>query len=693
LTLYVNGTAYAVMTTVGASSNPNQATWVALNGASITPSTVTLGSYSNSATAVAFSLTLPTTVTIVTGAYIEFKNISPTGSSSIAGDDIGVAVDSILQCRKPIVKITKISNGGVNNFSFNNLTNLSNSVGTVVTTDNVTTVIAGTPATSTQLNYATANGTIVDINEAVVANYALSSASCIDENSAITGSTGSFGSLSGAKLTIPATNIKYAASINCTFTNTRKAVPLTLRKTWVNAKVNDTATITATGLTSLNSIANSANETDVAAAQIVYSGDVITIAESIGVGGTNYNAVLNCIGNTTPLSGNSLTINAADNTITCTYTNSLNSVVISGRVFDDNSGTTANPTNAYNGTQQAGESGIANSTIRLTDCGSTTVATTTTNASGDYSFSVPPAQVPTPTFCIVQSNVAGYESVSGTAGYARLTDTITVNNTGATSYVNHNFGDARLNLVLTERGQKTTIAGGVVDYPHRLIAHSVVTIDAFNTASNQQPANSNDQLWQSSIYKDANCNGKVDAGETLFSQGLPLTLLPTDNQCLVQRVQAPINASGGAQHLSELVASYKVVLAGNTELDNKTSNRTGDTTIIGSASLDMQKRVRVVATCPSTAADTNPFVVVNQATANSYLEYEITYRNNSTKNLVDIVVKDSIPKGTIYQSMQCSVNPMSSCTPTQQGESLIWQMTGTLLPAQEGKVRFCTRVP
>lgn len=1512
LTIYINGTAYAVMTTVGASSNGDQATWTALNGASITPSTVALGSYGNVNTSVPFTLTLPTSVTSVTSGYAEFKNISPTGSSTVAGDDIGIAVDSILQCQKPIVKIAKISNGGTDTFGFTGLSNLSNSSGTAVTTDSVTTTAAATARTSTQTNYATANNTAVGITESAVSGYSLTAASCTDANSAVTGNTGSFGNLSGTTLTIPAANIKYGANLTCTFTNTkqrnltlrkiwvnarindaatitatglnsfvstantasetdtaaaqavtvgstvtlgenistgagyynaalsctrnsdgaavsvtgtnltmpdadvtcgytnsRKTANLTLQKIWANAKINDAVTVTATGLTSLSAVANTASETDAAVGQTVYAGDSITLGESFTVGSaSNYNSSLACSGNATALSGNVLTVNTADNAITCSYTNSriaqqlslsklwqnavsghtatatttggsnnptfsststgnnstagsavtvyagdvvtlpvetlgggastaqynstlacsggtalasgavarsitisnsttatvctytnarksatltlakiwsagsiagntvtvsssgfgnnassgtstataagntttgtsvtvyagengtisetfgtgtasnytatlacsgnstalsgntltinpadtaincsytntvigadlaidktgtsgvtqgntvsysikvwnkgpatassstftdtvptaltnvswscsasgsavcgtasgsgnaisvttgalpvnasstapttgsyltftvtgtagtagnisntasiavtsgtdpvssnnsssastsisapaaiiadtpqkearfvispnlptiyrgqagtqlvtisnqgpdnatgtvatfklrtqtgvtvtsvkvaggancslssgewscpvgsvanggsfqlevgydttssaalgtaiqadirvgsnefnpgsgvgeslynvwgsvnpngssqfneirpngafalgygtanasenvnlstawlptqtnptgayltqgviggnnsvfgpsgtynpmisrvitslstdvaksqtllpldpatqagdnrrvwqlttgiyvpanstaslcignagnqlddgayimlngaqvgtdgkwssnpyiqnsvaLNTgynrityrianrntpgsnedyaqglygeiglsinggactaanldatarlqilasvniierpaVTVSGQVFEDNSGTTGVNSNAYNAVKDAGETGIAGSQVRITNCGTTTVATTQTNANGEYSFSLLPTDLPSGSFCIVQTNLTGYSSVSGTAGYNRATDTITLTNSGAGSYSANNFGDARLTAVLTEDGQQTVNAGGVVDYPHRLTAQSILSIGSLNQTSSQQPANSTDQKWQAVVYRDINCNGTVDSGEVLFNQTLPLSLKANETICLVQRVYAPASASMGAQNISQLSAGFSVTLADNSQITGSTNLRQ-DTTLLGSAGLTMQKAVRSVASCPSTGADTGSFTVQNQAQSGGYLEYEITYRNNSSKNLVDINVKDSVPTGTVFRTSSCQVTPSgSTCNSTYNNGTLLWQNAGTLLPNQQGKVRFCVQVP
>jgi uncharacterized repeat protein (TIGR01451 family) len=482
----------------------------------------------------------------------------------------------------------------------------------------------------------------------------------------------------------------------CTYSNARKSAALTLRKVWVNGIDGDTVTASSTGFlnnaTTGTSISTGNNSTT-GTAVTVYAGETGMISEVFATGSAaNYNAVLSCTGSS-GLSGNNLTIGNSDTAITCTYTNTrVQAVVISGRVFNDNSGTTGSASAAYNGVQDSGEAGIAGSTVVLTNCASTQVATTSTNASGDYSFSVTPAQVPAPNFCIVQTNVSGYTSVSGTAGYNRTTDTITVANSGATTYAGRNFGDAKLELVLTEDGQKTISPGSVVDYPHRLTASSVLSVNNLIQTLTQQPASAADQPWTALVYRDSNCNGVVDAGEAVFQPAsTAVNMLPGQEICLVQRVNAPANASSGAQHIGRLQASYAVTLADSTVLTGN-SNQRQDTTLIGSAGLSMVKQVRVVASCPSTGADTNPFAIQNQASKGDYLEYEITYRNNSTRNLVDVVIKDSVPLGTSFQSMACTVTPMSSCTPAQSGDALTWQTTGLLQPAREGKVRFCTRV-
>lgn len=383
------------------------------------------------------------------------------------------------------------------------------------------------------------------------------------------------------------------------------------------------------------------------------------------------------------LAGNILTIPASRITegadITCTFTNTkLIYVDITGRVFVDNSGTTLDASKAYNGIQDAGEVGIANSTIRLSNCSTTTqLASTVTSANGDYTFSIEQSLLPS-SFCIVQQNLPEYISVSA--------DSITVANTSATSYPNNNFADVKLNVLLTEDGQHTITAGEVTDYPHRLSTQAPVWV----TKLEQTQSNSNnDQPWQALVYQDTNCNGTVDTGETVFDPTASGTVLlqPNTDICLVQRVFAPTNIFAGAQHIGTLQASYAVSALNLT--DQKTQQRQ-DVTLIGSAGLTLTKKVRAVTSCSSTPSDSSGFLVNNEATKQQNLEYEITYKNNSVKNLQNVKVKDSLPTGTNFGSLSCGLTPSgNTCNATRSGEVLEWTLTGLLKPSATGTLRFC----
>jgi uncharacterized repeat protein (TIGR01451 family) len=135
--------------------------------------------------------------------------------------------------------------------------------------------------------------------------------------------------------TITTTNAT-SQQIICNITNTRRTASLLLRKAWVNAQVNDAVTIPATtgfssNTTALNTVANTANETDAGTASTVSVGDNgILTAENFTAGtATNYTSTLTCsagtLSGTNAQAANTLLIPVASagTTITCTYTNSF----------------------------------------------------------------------------------------------------------------------------------------------------------------------------------------------------------------------------------------------------------------------------------------------------------------------------------------------------------------------------------
>lgn len=514
--------------------------------------------------------------------------LSLSGSCSTANYDIATnsgvpASINIIDGAK--IKIAKTSINGFGTFNFSSLTNLVNST-TDTTTDSVATVTAGTTAISTTQLWAKVLNTAISITEDTVAGYQLTGVSCTDANSA-----GTFGSLAGNILTIPANRITEGANITCTFTNTK----------------------------------------------LIY-------------------------------------------------------VDITGRVFVDNSGTTLDASKAYNAIQDAGEVGIANSTIRLNNCSTTTqLASTVTSANGDYAFSIEQGLLPS-SFCIVQQNLPEYISVSGTTGYTRSTDTIALTKTSATSYTANNFGDVIVNVVLNEDGQHTVIAGDVTDYPHRLTTQTPVQLTQLLQTQTQQPNSSLDQPWQALVYRDTNCNGNVDAGETLFNPSIANSVLlqPSVDICLVQRVHVPTNVVAGAQHIGTLQANYQFTLINPAETISKQTAKRQDVTLIGSAGLTLTKKVRAVANCSSTPVDSNGFVTKNEVQKIDHLEYEIIYKNNSSKKLQNVKIKDSLPTGTNFGSISCTSTPSgNTCSANSSGSSLQWNLTGVLNPSATGSLRFC----
>lgn len=376
----------------------------------------------------------------------------------------------------------------------------------------------------------------------------------------------------------------------------------------------------------------------------------------------------------------------------CRVTNAKKAgYVFSGRVFNDNSGTTSDTSKAYNGAVDAGELGIAGSVIELQDCSSKAVlASATSNANGEFRIqTLQDVFSGRSNVCLVQRNLTGFDSVSSakasnvTATADSTNDQFTIpkaNN--VTSYEGFLFGDAELQLVLSQNGQKTIVAGDVVDYPHELTAKSVMNMLNVTESKEQQPANN--QPWQSLVYVDSNCNAQLDQGESLLTSR---TIKANEKVCLIQRVISPTTAQGGDRFIASFKVNGKATYSSATA---KESNSVNDITTIGTAGLSISKLVRKTTACPAPSNNSTPFTVSNQAAKGDYLEYQMTYTNNSNKNLVDVVLKDSVPIGTVYGAMSCTA---SGCQTQESSGQLKWTIPGVLAPKQKGQVGFCVRIP
>ncbi len=102
---------------------------------------------------------------------------------------------------------------------------------------------------------------------------------------------------------------------------------LALRKTWVGARVGDTATFSASGIANASALVSNVDvgdETDAAIAVPVYPGETALLSETLGASNIGrYHASLSCTGasDTDPADG--LAIAAGDGAIVCTYTNTI----------------------------------------------------------------------------------------------------------------------------------------------------------------------------------------------------------------------------------------------------------------------------------------------------------------------------------------------------------------------------------
>jgi len=354
----------------------------------------------------------------------------------------------------------------------------------------------------------------------------------------------------------------------------------------------------------------------------------------------------------------------------------ISGFTLTGRTFNDSGlgGGIAND-GLLNGT----ESGLAGHQIRLTDAsGTVTFDTTISAASGQFSLLIPGTVTPGTQLKVVETNPSGFLSTGGSAGssggtYDRATDTVTFI-CGSTNVQGLQFGNVASNTFLND-SQQTGLPGSFVLHPHTFIAHSAGQL----TFSLSSVASPNISGWTPIIYLDANCNGQLDSGESPITAALGASF--GQQICILIKDTIPLLAPFNAQHQITVTASFNYSSANPSLVQG--SARTA-LTIVGN---------------PTTAGLTLT-KAVNKETAlpGEIITYTLTYANQSSQPLNNIVVFDSTPAFTTFLSASAGPLPsnLSSASianpPIGASGPIRWTFTGALASGQTGTVVFSVMV-
>ncbi|MBK7300481.1 MAG: DUF11 domain-containing protein [Moraxellaceae bacterium] len=359
--------------------------------------------------------------------------------------------------------------------------------------------------------------------------------------------------------------------------------------------------------------------------------------------------------------------NPSDNTDTADVT--VLDGIVRGRVFADNGVGSGAPND---GLQNGGEVGIANVLVRLTDCASTQYAVTQTDGLGNYQLIVPAVLTTGVTLCVVEQNLSGYMNTGGSAGttggaYNLSTDRTQFTYTDGVTYTGVNFADVAQSALYTDGAQQTQ-PGTTVTYAHQFFAGTEGSV-SFALSSTASP---NTLLWSEVLYQDSDCNGLLDVAEPVVSGSY--TVSAGDTICLIVKQFVPANATQGAFNVVTISSSfvYDVLTPTVTEVLTRTDTTT--VSVGGTGTLSLHKVVDKTVALPG-----------------EMITYTITYSNNGTEAISNIVVNDAVPAFTHNPVASC-VLPLPAnltlCTPTIISPAIQWIMTGTLAFSQQGQVRF-----
>ncbi len=370
------------------------------------------------------------------------------------------------------------------------------------------------------------------------------------------------------------------------------------------------------------------------------------------------------------LSGRQLSIAAGNMAvgadIRCTFVNSFG-YNVSGRVFTDN-GVGAGTAN--DGVINGAEAGTAGASVKLTDCAAITLATATTDSSGNYSLSVPFSTAANAPLCVEETNAASSVSTGASVGSTALPSGSAVP-VGGTSYTytrpgtpdriafawngtGHaglNFGDVDPNAFAAD-GAKTGLAGNTVSYAHTFTAQTGGSVSFGIASAVATPAASG---WGEKVFADAGCTGALQPGAALlFPPAAAVTVVAGQAVCVIVQEFIPATALEGYKNTVTVQASFTFT---NAAPAMSATYTVVDTTTVSSSTLDLKKEVRNV------TQGVTLFGISNQARSGDTLEYRITYTNNGASPISGLSVADVTPNYTTFVSAADDATPttLTSC--------------------------------
>ena len=353
-------------------------------------------------------------------------------------------------------------------------------------------------------------------------------------------------------------------------------------------------------------------------------------------------------------------VNGAD--ITCTFTNTFG-FSVTGRVFNDN-GTGAGTAN--DGVINGGESGISGVAVKLSNCTGTTLATATTDASGNYALSVPFGTATGAPLCVEETNPGSTVSTGASVGSTALPSGPPAVAAGGTNYLytrtgpaeriaftfngtahsDLNFGDVELNSFAAD-GAKNGQPGSTVSYGHTFTAQTGGSVSFGIPSAAASPVASG---WGEKVHADPGCTGALQPGAALlYPPAAAVTVVAGQVLCVIVEEFIPATARDGYKNTVTVQANFSFTNAAPALTASYTAI---DTTTVGSGSLDLKKEVRNV-------TQSGAFGVNNEARSGETLEYRITYTNNGASPISGLSVADVTPNYTTFISATDAATPAS----------------------------------
>lgn len=338
---------------------------------------------------------------------------------------------------------------------------------------------------------------------------------------------------------------------------------------------------------------------------------------------------------------------------------------VSGTVFNDNgiNGGTAN-----NGVREPGEAAVPGIALKAVDGGSTALLDGTTSGdAGNYTLWLPWTSA---TVKVAETVNAGWVSVGGNAGttggaYVRATDTTTFTAAAGTAYTGVDFADVPVSRFDSD-SQQTVAPGGTAYHAHAFTAGSAGLLSLLPVATAPSPG------WTTTPFTDANCDGKLDSGDTAITTAVPV--VANQRVCVLLKVFAPATATYDERQ--PLAVTARLALSNHTlQLDHQRL----DLTLVGRPG---DTGLRLTKTVDRVAARKGDTIV-----------YTITYANQGADAIGALKIFDATPAYTVLLSAACGPTPAPTlvCSVTTKpaaaaAGAVAWSFAGELPAGASGTV-------
>ena len=246
------------------------------------------------------------------------------------------------------------------------------------------------------------------------------------------------------------------------------------------------------------------------------------------------------------------------------------------------------------------------------------------------------------------------------------------------------------NVQITPNNTGQVFAGSSVVYAHLLSNNGNVTENAGSTISLGLTTTA--PGFSAVVYRDANGNGVIDAGDVVINNAADLGPLAAGATVrLLVRVSAAPGAALGITDTATLTAITAGSINGTAAPAAVSAT---DTSTVISGNLVLLKEQALDANCDGTPE--TAYSSANMAAGalpGACLRYRITLTNVGTSDVLSVILSDATPSSTTYHAVvAASVSQGSVTTPLANAMGTFSATVGTLTPGASATLTFGVRI-